>query len=184
MALLPAAPPLRVSLRPAVPADAPSLATWRAEPSVRRHQPLQEASVADLRADLVRQRPADLYRARGDRFQWIVVAEHDAVGWITLAVTSWEQGVAEVGYALTTAAQGLGIMPIALTQLLAELFGRTPLERIEARCSVENLASQKVLERVGFEREGRLRRYFELGGRRVDNFLYAIVRADVFVAGR
>lgn len=174
--------PVRVTLRPATPADAPALAAWRAEPSVRLHQPLQEASVADLRADLGRQRPADLYRARGDRFQWIVLAEREPVGWITLAITSWEQGVAEVGYALTSAAQGHGIMPVALTQLVAELFGNTPLARIEARCSVENLASQKVLERVGFEREGRLRRYFELAGRRLDNFLYAIVREDVFAA--
>lgn len=180
MALLPVVRPDRISLRPAVAGDAAALAAWRAEPSVRQHQPLQDASVADLRADLARQRPADLYRARGDRFQWIVLADGDPVGWITLAITSWEQGVAEVGYALTTAAQGLGIMPVALTQLVAELFGQTPLERIEARCSVENVASQSVLERVGFTREGRLRNYFELAGRRVDNFLYSLLRTDVF----
>lgn len=184
MALLPVSRPDRIALRPAAPADAAALAAWRAEPSVRLHQPLQEASLADLRADLARQRPADLFRARGDRFQWIVMAENEAVGWITLAITSWEQGVAEVGYALTTAAQGRGIMPVALTQLVAELFGQTALERLEARCSVENLASQRVLERVGFTREGRLRHYFELGGRRVDNFLYALLRTDVFAAPR
>jgi RimJ/RimL family protein N-acetyltransferase len=181
MALLPVTRADRISLRPATPADAPALAAWRTEPSVRLHQPLQEASAADLRADLARQRPADLFRSRGDRFQWIVTAEREPVGWITLAITSWEQGVAEVGYALTTSAQGRGIMPVALTQLVTELFGQTALERIEARCSVENLASQRVLERAGFVREGRLRGYFELGGRRVDNFLYALLRADVFV---
>ena len=173
-----------MTLRPATPADAPDLAAWRAEPSVRRHQPLQDVSLAELRADLARQRPSDLYRSRGDRFQWIVLADRRAAGWITLAVTSWEQGVAEVGYALTSAAQGRGWMAPALEQLLAEIFGHTAIERIEARCSVENLARQRVLERVGFVREGLLRGYFELEGRRVDNFLYALLRDDYFGAPR
>ena len=71
-------------------------------------------------------------------------------------------------------------MPQALDLLLADLFTNTGLERIEARCAVDNIASQKVLIKVGFHREGRLRGYFVLGGRRVDNYLYAILREDFF----
>ena len=41
-----------VSLRAATAADAGLLYAWRGEPSVRRHQPLQEASLADLRTAL------------------------------------------------------------------------------------------------------------------------------------
>jgi len=149
---------------------------------VRRHQPLADAAVADLRTDLARQRIDDLYQGLGDRFQWIVLVEGYPAGWLTLAVVSWEHGVGEIGYALTTEMQGQGVMPVALTQLLADLFGRTRLERLEARCAVENEASQKVLERAGFAREGLLRGYFELGGRRVDNHLYAILRSDFFNA--
>ncbi len=184
MALLPNPRPLAVSLRPATAADAPSLFAWRSEPSVRRHQPLQEVTLADLRADLARQRPTDLYRSRGDRFQWIVLRESRPSGWITLAITSWEQGIAEIGYALTSSAQGHGLMVPALTELLAELFGQTAVERLEARCSVDNVASQRVLDKVGFEREGLLRGYFQLGGRRVDNYLYAILRSDFLQAAR
>jgi RimJ/RimL family protein N-acetyltransferase len=184
MALSPTPRAAVVTLRPATPADAPALAAWRSEPSVRLHQPLQEVSVTDLRADLARQRPADLYRSRGDRFQWIVLADRLPVGWITLALASWEQGVAEVGYALTREAQGRGWMAPALDQLLAELFGQTAIERLEARCSVDNLASQRVLEKVGFVREGLLRGYFELQGRRVDNFLYALLRSEYFESSR
>jgi RimJ/RimL family protein N-acetyltransferase len=180
MALVSTPRPSAVSLRPATAADAPALYAWRGEPSVRRFQPLQEASLADLRADLGRQRPADLYRSRGDRYQWIVIADQRSAGWITLAVTSWEQGVAEVGYALATEFHGRGIMTDALGQLLAELFGQTAVERLEARCAVENAASQRVLEKLGFHREGHLRGYFELRGRRVDNYLYAILRDDYF----
>lgn len=171
-----------VTLRPALPADAALLYRWRGEPSIRRHQPLQAATVADLRADLARQRPEELYRGRGDRFQWIVLAEGVPVGWITLAVTSWEHALAEIGYALTTEVQGRGLMSQALQILVAELFLSTPLERLEARCAIENLASQRVLEKVGFVREGLLRAYFHLDGRRIDNYLYALLRDELLPA--
>ena len=45
---------------------------------------------------------------------------------------------------------------------------------------MDNSASQKVLKKVGFAREGRLRAYFVLEGTRVDNYLYAILRDDFF----
>jgi ribosomal-protein-alanine N-acetyltransferase len=181
MALSSTPRPLHVALRPAQPDDAGLLHRWRGEASVRQHQPLAEATVADLRADLLRHRHDELYRCRGDRYQWIVLVEGEAAGWITLAVSSWEHGLAEIGYALSTSFQGRGVMRNALEQLAAELFGHTALERLEARCSVDNVASQRVLEAVGFEREGRLRSYFRLAGRRVDNYLYALLRDDFFV---
>jgi len=168
----------RVAIRPAQPTDAVLLKAWRDEPSVRRFQPLGEATTAQLRSDIAQQTSADLRRGRGQKFQWIVLADGRPAGWITLVVANWEHGLAEVGYALTTTSQRRGIMPAALTQLLAELFLNSPLERIEARCAIENRASQHVLERVGFRREGLLRSYFVLGGERVDNYLYAILRDD------
>lgn len=168
----------RAGLRPTYPADAPLLQRWRSEESVRLHQPLADVSLGQLRAELALNRIDDLYRGRGEKFQWIVLADAEPAGWITLVVTNWEHGLAELGYALTSEFQGRGLMIDGLNQLLADLFFRTCLERIEARCSVENLASQKVLTKLGFQQEGRLRGYFILQKQRVDNYLYAILRND------
>jgi len=165
-----------VTLRPAAPRDADLLRQWRAEASVRRYQPLNELPTAQLRADVSSQRMADLYRGRGEKFQWIVQVDSQAAGWITLVVSNWEHGLAEVGYALSTVYQNRGVMSDALTLLLDDLFQNTLLERVEARCAVENFGSQRVLEKCGFEQEGRLRGYFKLRGRRVDNFLYGLLR--------
>jgi len=165
-----------VTLRPAAPRDADLLRQWRAEASVRRYQPLNELPTAQLRADVSSQRMADLYRGRGEKFQWIVQVDGQAGGWITLVVSNWEHGLAEVGYALSTVYQNRGVMSDALTLLLDDLFQNTLLERIEARCAVENFGSQRVLEKCGFEQEGCLRGYFKLRGRRVDNFLYGLLR--------
>ncbi len=174
----PELPRIRTSLRPTYPADAPLLQRWRGEPSVRQYQPLAEVSLGQLRAELALNRVDDLYRGRGDKFQWIVLADAEPAGWITLVVTNWEHGLAELGYALTTRYQRRGLMVEGLHLLLADLFFRTPIERIEARCSVENEGSQKVLSKLGFRREGQLRGYFVLEGKRVDNYLYAILRDD------
>lgn len=167
-----------IRLRPARPQDAQTLKRWRSEPSVRMHQPLTDLTVAQLRSDVSSQRMADLYRSRGEKFQWIVEVDGDAAGWITVVVSNWEHGLAEVGYALSSSYQRRGVMVDALSQLLDELFDRTTLDRIEARCAVNNEASQKVLDRIGFRFEGRLRGYFKLRGRRVDNYLYAVLRRD------
>lgn len=170
---------LPVRLRAAHAEDAALLKAWRAEESVRRHQPLSDLTVGQLRQDLASQRMADLYRGLGEKFQWVIELEEEPVGWITLVVSNWEHGLAEVGYALRSGHQGRGIMPRALELLLTDLFRRTSIERVEARCAVNNLASQKVLLKVGFVYEGLLRAYFRLRGERVDNFLYAVLRADV-----
>lgn len=176
IAEIPASP--LVALRPAVPRDAELLRAWRSEPSVRRFQPLSDLPTSQLRADVANQRMSDLYRGRGDKFQWIVEVDGRSGGWITLVVSNWEHGLAEVGYALSSAFQGQGVMTEALHRLLADLFSHTLVERVEARCAIENLASQRVLEKSGFEREGLLRGYFRLRGRRVDNYLYALLRQD------
>ena len=145
---------------------------------MRRFQPLHDLSVDQLRSDVSSQRIRNLYRGRGDKFQWIVEADREAVGWVTLVISNWEHGLAEVGYALTTERQGRGVMVQALCTLLDDLFRRTRLERVEARCAVDNHASQRVLEKVGFQREGRLRSYFRLHGKRVDNYLFAILKEE------
>ena len=173
-------PEPRVGLRPASPRDADLLRRWRAEPSVRRYQPLNDLTTAQLRSDVAGQRMGDLHKGRGEKFQWIIQVEGEPAGWLTLVVSNWEHGLAEVGYALSSAYQSRGVMSRALTLLLAELFAHTTLERIEARCAVGNTASQRLLEKAGFTREGRLRAYFRLRGRRVDNLLYAILRSDVY----
>lgn len=168
-----------MTLRRAGPADAVLLGRWRAERTVGEHQPLHELGPSELRTDLAGQAGDDLYRSRGEKFQWIVLADGEPAGWITLVIANWEHGLAEIGYALSTSYQRQGLMPRALSILLDELFSRTTLFRIEARCSVDNLASQRVLDRLGFRREGRLRGYFRLHGRRVDNYLYALLESEV-----
>lgn len=49
------------------------------------------------------------------------------------------------------------------------------LERLEARVDVENVASQRVLEKAGFEREGVLRKYLFIKGKSIDIVMFSIL---------
>ena len=178
MALLQSLPAPRLVIRPAHAGDAALLKRWRDEESARRYQPLGDASVSQLRADIAAHDPHDLRKGRGQKFQWIILVNDEPAGWITLVVANWEHGLAELGYTLSTGYQRRGLMPLALSQLLAEVFLASPLERIEARCAIDNRPSRRVLEKLGFKREGLLRGYFVLHGERVDNYLYAMLRRD------
>jgi RimJ/RimL family protein N-acetyltransferase len=178
MALPERCPLPEVRLRPASSRDAELLRQWRAEPSVRLYQPLNDLPTSQLRADVAAQRIGELYRGHGEKFQWIVQIDGKPAGWITLIIGNWEHGLGEVGYALSSPYQSRGLMTEALARLLDDLFTNTSLQRIEARCALENLGSQRVLEKNGFLREGVLRSYFNLRGTRIDNYLYSLLRPE------
>ena len=58
------------------------------------------------------------------------------------------------------------------------------LHRLELYVEPWNVASTRAAERAGYQREGLLRRYLEIGGRRVDMLLYALVDEPGDSSGR
>lgn len=86
----------------------------------------------------------------------------------------------ELGYVLGSGYWGRGIATEAVRMAVAEVFGgaRPELERMEAVVDVENMASQRVLEKAGFRREGVLRRYFVLKGRTRDAVIFSRLSTD------
>jgi RimJ/RimL family protein N-acetyltransferase len=85
-------------------------------------------------------------------------------------------GVGEVGYLLAPAARGRGAMTRALRLAVAWGFDELELVRMQAFVSPENARSMRLLERVGFAREGLLRSYRGPGADRV---AYAVVPGEL-----
>jgi [ribosomal protein S5]-alanine N-acetyltransferase len=83
---------------------------------------------------------------------------------------------AELGYWLGEAFWGRGIMTAAVRAVVQHGFVASPLQRIEAYVYATNPASARVLEKVGFEFEGRLRRNVFKDGQLLDSLLYARLR--------
>jgi ribosomal-protein-alanine N-acetyltransferase len=70
-------------------------------------------------------------------------------------------------------------MTDALGSVLPFTFGTLGLNRLEAACQPNNVPSRRVLEKVGFRREGMARRYLKINGVWQDHDLYALLHDDV-----
>jgi ribosomal-protein-alanine N-acetyltransferase len=91
---------------------------------------------------------------------------------------SREHGRGELGYWLRRACWGRGLVPEAVRAVIRHGFEHEGLERIQARCAVENAASARVMEKAGMSYEGTLRRYERIGGELRDMKFYAILREE------
>ena len=80
-----------------------------------------------------------------------------------------------VGYWIGRPHARRGHMSEALTGLLGHCFGPLGLHRVEAACMRNNIASQKLLEKTGFRREGHARAYLRIAGAWRDHLLYATI---------
>jgi len=75
-------------------------------------------------------------------------------------------------------------MTEAVRAVVPFVFGTLRLHRIEAACLPHNAASTRLLEKVGFQREGYARRYLCIAGAWQDHVLYALVAEDMAVDER
>ena len=103
----------------------------------------------------------------------------DAVGGIGISFRH-PPGAAEPGVWVLAERRNAGIAERA-TRLLCSwaLTTGTGIERIQATVEPWNRASQRVLEKVGFVREGLLRSYASWGDERQDVYLYSLLRSDL-----
>jgi ribosomal-protein-alanine N-acetyltransferase len=83
---------------------------------------------------------------------------------------------AEIGYWIGEPFWGRGIATAVLERATAYGFATLRLERIQASVYEGNLASARVLEKVGYTFEGRLRRSIFKDGKMLDSYLYARIR--------
>ncbi len=82
---------------------------------------------------------------------------------------------AEVWYKIHPECWNRGYATEALKGVLHFCFNTLKLHRVTAGCAVENIASMKVMEKVGMMREGRERKNLPIRGQWHDNFMYAIL---------
>jgi ribosomal-protein-alanine N-acetyltransferase len=83
---------------------------------------------------------------------------------------------AEVGYWVGEPFWGRGIATRAVRALTEWVFATTPVVRVYAHVFDWNPASARVLEKVGFVLEGRMRRSVIMEGKIIDQLVYALVR--------
>ena len=178
-------PPLlataRVVLRPVTAGDAPAVYLYASNPAISRFTLFEtHRTIDDSRwfvTDYVRSRYVN---REPDPFA--VILKDDPLGRMIGAVgahwVSQPNGTMELGYSLAEPYWGRGLTTEAAGAVTDHVFTEYPVERLQAQVFVGNESSGKVLEKLGFRREGVLRSLVYRRGRHWDVVMYSHVRPE------
>lgn len=165
----------RVTLRPAVEADADALMTILAEPAVAGWWPTYD------RARVLRVLIAEREAEEG----FVIERDGRVVGYIQAAEEpDPEFRCASIDLFLATSAQGRGLGPDAIRTLAADLIDRRGHHRITIDPVAGNARAIAAYAKVGFRPIGRLRQYQRMGdGTWADALLMEMLAAELIRDG-
>ncbi|MDP3759000.1 MAG: GNAT family N-acetyltransferase [Ramlibacter sp.] len=168
----------RLVLRLVRDEDLPQLLDMNADDIVTRYLPYESwRDMADAQAWMGR---AQARLAAGEAWQFVIVLRESGrvIGSCLLFHFDRPNGRAELGYLLGREHWGAGYMQEAAAALVGYAFGPAGLRRLEAEIDPRNEASARLLERVGFVKEGHLRERWDTKGEVSDSGLYGLLRSD------
>src|SRR5215213_3248561 len=168
----------RLRLRPFTSADADALFALHSDPHVLRYwdaPPWTERVRADRFIAACRRMSEEgsgarvaIDRASGGAF----------LGWCGLTRWNPTYRSASLGYCLDDVAWGHGYATEAARALLQWAFETLDLNRVQAETDTRNAASARVLEKLGFVREGTLREDCVVNGDVSDSWVYGLLRRE------
>jgi ribosomal-protein-alanine N-acetyltransferase len=117
---------------------------------------------------------------QGLTLPWVVTYGGRFAGQLTVGSIVWGSArSAQVGYWIDEAYAGRNVTPTALAMAIDHCFFVVGLHRVEASIRPENVASRRVVEKLGFREEGLRRRYLHIDGAWRDHLCYALTVEDV-----
>ncbi|MGM9486651.1 GNAT family N-acetyltransferase [Ideonella sp. YS5] len=168
----------RLLLRPLAEADAEALLAIHSDTKVMRYSNSPAWTGIEQAHDLIRQSRGWL---SSGRHLCLGIARKDegvVMGTCTLFDIHRDSRRAELGFVLASPAWGQGYMTEALVAFLNHGFSGLGLNRVEADTDPRNLATIKLLGRLGFVREGLLRERWISSGEKSDTALYGLLESD------
>lgn len=121
---------------------------------------------------------ADWQTGTALRFALRLRHESPLIGVITLENISDLHRNCDLGYWLRPSHTGRGLMTEAAARVVEYGFERLKMHRIRCAAAEDNLRSQRVIERLGFFREGIAREAERVGGRWVTHIVYSRLETD------
>ena len=167
----------RLTARPALQTDAQVLFDeYATDPEVAAYMTWRpHRSIAETRAFLQR---CEHVWLDGSAFPWTLWMKEtgELAGLIEARV---RRPAMDIGYALVRRRWRQGLMSEAVEAVIRWAFSQPEIFRVWATCDMENVASARLLEHVGMQREGVLRRWIvhpNISETPRDCFCYAIVK--------
>lgn len=158
----------RVELRTVRPADYDFILRVLNDPSIR-HGGYETYKSPVTEAEVEHKVDAD------DRHTFLVCHEGSPLGSVALKDIDLEGRKAELGYWMAPEEQGNGYATEATRLCLTHAFEELGLHKVWARTVGDNTASNRVLEKLGFQREGVLEDHWYGIGRYVDEHRFGLI---------
>lgn len=172
-----------IRLRPWREGDVPALVEACQDPEIPRWTVVPSPyAEADARAFVAGQTER-LSRGEAAPFAIIDARGNDFLGSIEVTLLDRRSGRGEIGYWVAAAARRQGVALRAVRLLSAWALEELELERLELLVEPDNPASQAVAEAAGYTREGTLRSYRPMKGRRPDFVVFSLLPSDEAAAG-
>lgn len=168
----------RVRLRPLRADDADALFAMKSDPRVMRywsHAPWTERAQAVAQLEQL-----ECDRERVEFYQWAIAVDGDdaLVGTMSLFALNRAHKRADVGYSLASRVWGKGYATEALKLAVDFAFDTLGLARLEADIDPRNEASCRLVERLGFTREGLLRERWHVADEVTDSAMYGLLARE------
>lgn len=174
----------RLLLRPPGESDIPRIhARYATDPEVCRYLSWFPHRHVDETADWVRKTLAEI---EAGALESRLIFERESGELIGAVGGGYQEHRLQFGYCLARDSWGFGYATEAAGAFVAAIMTLPTIWRVQAFCDVDNVASARVLEKIGLSLEGTLRRYMVLpnmGSTPRDMLCYAIVRDEKRVDG-
>jgi len=168
----------RLRLRPFTDADTDALFALHSSAYVLRYwdaPPWKERARAN-RFIAASQQMAN--EGSGVRLAMDRISDGPFIGWCSLTNWNPDYRSASLGYCLDDVAWGQGYATEAARALVQWAFDTLDLNRVQAETDTRNAASARVLEKVGFSREGTLRENCIVDGTVSDSWVFGLIRRE------
>ncbi len=162
----------RLQLRPMLQSDAPALFAILGDRAAMQHWHRPAVTSLSLVDGMVEEQIAAM--AGGLCAYWTVWRGDDPIGSADFSLI--EDGAAQLGFLFRHDQWGQGFAGEALAALVAHGFGAMGLERLSATIRTGNARAARLLEKLGFARDGENRRLTLDGGVTLEVVSYALLR--------
>jgi len=155
-----------------------SFVQWRGQAASVRHNPLEAKTTKDI-SRMLESEGADISDLRKyASYRWFVEFDGVVVGSVSLKNINHVMSYAEIGYGLGEAYHGRGIATAAVRMLVQKAFAEPPLRKLLAYVHDRNVASCRVLQKLGFTQEGMLREHYIIDGVPENELLFGLLRRE------
>lgn len=168
----------RLHLRRMAVSDSPRLFKLWSDPDVTKYMNITTFTHETQATEMIELLEELAHAGEAIRFSMIERNSNEIIGTCGFNSIDLDNAKVEIGYDIAKAYWGMGYAPESIKALIEYAFETLKINRIEAKVEPANVNSIKVLQKLHFTFEGKLRQYENSKGNFIDINIYSLLKTD------